>query len=440
METIFNHLSDKLISTLKKGEHLIISFDGEKSQFIRFNNASIRQTGLVDDATMSLKFIANGRTCHGAFTVSGNQDIDIQRGGNEIDRMRKESEEIPPDPFLVMPKNSGSSHEIKKVNGLPFDNAVSALIPVMEGIDFVGIWVNGKMCRGNANSAGQRHWFETDSHCLDYSLVTPSHQMVKGCYAGSDWNQENYEKYVENSKSKLKIMNRKPIEVNTGEYKTWFEAAAVADFLSMFSWNGISEASIRQGCSGFGRMRHEDVRLSSKLSLAEDFSPGLCPKFNSEGEVSKDSLTLIENGKLKNTLVSSRSAKEYNLDSNYAESGEYLRSPRMAPGNLSHSKVLKKLDKGLYLSNIHYLNWSDNSGGRITGLTRYACFWVENGEIVAPIKTMRFDDSFYNFFGNQLLEVENKLTVVPETSTYEKRSLGATTCPGILVNSFALTL
>ena len=78
METIFNRLSDKLISTLKKGEHLIISFDGEKSQFIRFNNASIRQTGLVDDATMSLKFIANGRTCHGAFTVSGNQDIDIQ--------------------------------------------------------------------------------------------------------------------------------------------------------------------------------------------------------------------------------------------------------------------------------------------------------------------------------------------------------------------------
>ena len=114
METIFNHLSDKLISTLKKGEHLIISFDGEKSQFIRFNNASIRQTGLVDDATMSLKFIANGRTCHGAFTVSGNQDIDIQRGENEIDRMRKESEEIPPDPFLVCQKILDQAMKSKK--------------------------------------------------------------------------------------------------------------------------------------------------------------------------------------------------------------------------------------------------------------------------------------------------------------------------------------
>ena len=112
----------------------------------------------------------------------------------------------------------------------------------------------------------------------------------------------------------------------------------------------------------------------------------------------------------------------------------------MAPGNLSHSKVLKELDKGLYLSNIHYLNWSDNSGGRITGLTRYACFWVENGEIVAPIKTMRFDDSFYRFFFFILLHVEDKLTVVPEVGTYGQRSLGATKCPGILVDSFELTL
>ena len=32
METIFNHLSDKLISILKKDEHLIISFDGEKTE------------------------------------------------------------------------------------------------------------------------------------------------------------------------------------------------------------------------------------------------------------------------------------------------------------------------------------------------------------------------------------------------------------------------
>jgi len=440
MENVFSPLSDFLFSYIKEEENLILSFTGEESQFIRFNNATVRQTGLVNDSDLSMKFISNNRTCRASFTVSGNFEVDSARGKSEIDRMRVEAQEIPEDPFAVYPSNEGSSREVKISNGLPFEDAVDALVPAMSGMDFVGIWANGKIFRGNANSLGQRHWFETESFCLDFSLVTKEHQMVKGSFAGSDWDQVEYEKYVERSRNKLELMERKPVRVETGEYRTWFESAAVADFLGMFSWNGISEASLRQGCSGFGRMRHEDVRLSPKFSVVEDFAPGFCPKFNSNGEVSPEQLTLIKNGELKNTLVSSRSAKEYGLESNFAETGEYMRSPKMESGSLSHDRAVQELGTGLYLSNIHYLNWSDNPGGRITGLTRYACFWVEGGEIVAPIETMRFDDSFYRFFGDQLLEVEDKVSVNPEVETYGGRSLGAVTCPGILVDSFKLTL
>ena len=49
MEKIFNQLSESLFSELNSDENLILSFDGEKSQFIRFNHATVRQTGLVDD-------------------------------------------------------------------------------------------------------------------------------------------------------------------------------------------------------------------------------------------------------------------------------------------------------------------------------------------------------------------------------------------------------
>jgi predicted Zn-dependent protease len=440
MEQIFNKISESLFTEIQNGENLILSFSGENSQFIRFNKAAVRQTGLVDDADLGLKFIANNRTVRGGFTVSGNFDVDIARGKSEIKRMRLEAQEIPEDPFVVLPENSGSSHEIKSANGLQFEHAVDAILPAMDGMDFVGIWANGKMFRGNANNLGQKHWFETESFSLDYSLVTPEHQMVKGSFAGSDWNQNDYESYVKRSRNKLTLMEKKPIKIEKGNYRTWFESAAVSDFLGMFSWNGISEASLRQGCSGFGRMRHDDVRLSPKFSVLEDFSPGFCPKFNSNGEVSNDQLTLIDSGELKNTLVSSRSAKEYGVDSNYAEAGEYMRSPKMVSGELSQNDVVTKIGTGLYLSNIHYLNWSDNAGGRITGLTRYACFWVENGEIIAPIETMRFDDSFYNFFGDNLVDVEDKSSVNPEVETYGGRGLGATTCPGILVNDFALTL
>lgn len=440
MKKVFNSISDSLFKELKSGEDVILSFSGENSQFIRFNNGSVRQTGMVDDADIELKFISNNRICGGGFTISGDMEIDLARGKHEIERMRHETNELPEDPFLVLPKNLGSSNVVKEASGLKFEDSIDAILPAMSGTDFVGILANGKMFRGNANSKGQNHWFETDTYSLDYSLVTSTHQMVKGSFSGSDWNQEEYESYVKRSKEKLSLMERKPIKIKTGDYRTWFESAAVSDFLGMFSWNGISEASLRQGCSGFGKMRHNDTRLSPKFSVIEDFSPGYCPKFNSDGEVAPDELALIEAGQLKNTLISSRSAKEYGLESNYAENGEFLRSPRMATGNLNQDDVVKKLDKGLFLSNIHYLNWSDNPGGRITGLTRYACFWVEGGEIVAPIETMRFDDSFYRFFGDQLSEVEDRLYSNPEVGTYGGRSLGATACPGILVNSFSLTL
>ena len=84
MKKVFNLLNEQLFGVLRAEEYLVISFSGENSQFIRFNNALVRQTGLVDDANVGLKFIANGRTCHGAFTVSGNQNIDFQRGVAEI--------------------------------------------------------------------------------------------------------------------------------------------------------------------------------------------------------------------------------------------------------------------------------------------------------------------------------------------------------------------
>ena len=225
-----------------------------------------------------------------------------------------------------------------------------------------------------------------------------------------------------------------------GKYRTWFESKAVADFLSMFSWQGVSEAKVRQGSSAFIKMRNENVKLSPLFSLNEDFRSGLVPRFNERGEIAPEVLSIIDKGNLANTMVSSRTAKEYKVESNNATGEEYLRVPKMAVGTLPSEDVLQPLGTGLFLSNLHYLNWSDNIGGRITGLTRYACFWVENGEIVGPIETMRFDDTIYNLFGGELETVGDNVKINPEVETYEGREYGNITCPGMLVKSFELTL
>lgn len=207
----------------------------------------------------------------------------------------------------------------------------------------------------------------------------------------------------------------------------------------MFSWGAISEASLQQGGSALAKMRQEE-NLSVLFSLKENFESGNVPRFNDLGEVSPNELPLIESGKLVNTLINSRTALEYNLTANGANNSESLRSPEIKAGSLKEEEILKNLDTGLYLSNLHYLNWSDRSSGRITGMTRYGCFWVEKGEIVATIKDLRFDDSLYSFFGHNLIALTDFREFIPEVSTYETRSLGGCLVPGALVNQFTFTL
>jgi len=440
MEQLFNALSEKLINSLTNGEHLKVSIDGERSQFIRFSQSKVRQSGLVDDGSISLTLIYDQRSCSGSFTLRDNDTLNEEIAYTELERLRKEVATLPKDPFIVMPKDTGSSREAHMGSLLSEEDAVEALSPAMKGVDLAGIWASGRIFTGNANSAGQKHWFTTETFSLDYSLITPDEKMVKAIYAGSNWNQSEYDKYMADSISKLRMMEKQSQEIKPGSYRTYIAPAGVADIIDMFSWGGVGEASIQQGDSSLCKMRQNNIKISPCFTLSEDFTSGLVPRFNHNGELAPEKLDLILSGSLENTLVSSRTAQEYSVTSNFASDGESLRSPALAPGDLDEDDVIKSLDTGIYLSNLHYLNWSDRTGGRITGMTRYACFLVENGEVVAPIKNMRFDDSIYNFFGDNLEAVTTKAHLNPSVLTYDGRELGGVTCPGILLKSFELTL
>ncbi|MBC8479046.1 MAG: TldD/PmbA family protein, partial [FCB group bacterium] len=348
--------------------------------------------------------------------------------------------QLPEDPYIVLPENKGSSRDVHAGKLLPSEKAPDALTPAISGVDLSGIWASGSIFRGNANSEGQKHWFATETFAFDYSLVTPEEKMVKATFAGSKWNQSDYESYAALSIQQLEKMKIAPRTIKPGKYRAYIAPAGVADILSMFSWGGVSEASIQQGDSAFLKMRKEKIKLSPLFSLAEDFTTGTVPRFNARGEIATEVLPIINKGVLENTLISSRTAKEYGKKSNNASDWEGMRAPIMSGGGLPETDILKALGTGVYLSNLHYLNWSDRIGGRITGMTRYACFWVENGEIVAPIENMRFDDSIYSFFGPELEAVTEKPQLIPDVGTYEGRELGGIICPGILLKSFDLTL
>ncbi|MGD1899385.1 MAG: metallopeptidase TldD-related protein, partial [Phormidesmis sp.] len=216
---------------------------------------------------------------------------------------------------------------------------------------------------------------------------------------------------------------------------------AVADIIDTIAWGGgLGEAALRQGNTAFSRLEAGEVTLSEQFSLEENFEQVRLPRFNSSGVIAPTRLPIIDRGRWVNSLINGRSAKEYGKASNGANPEEAMRAPAVAPGTLQESDILAALDTGLYVSNLHYLNWSDLNAGRITGMTRYACFWVEQGEIVAPIENLRFDDSLYRFLGEGLIGLSNQQTFVPAVGTYDQRSLGGMWVPGMLIEGFRYTL
>jgi len=440
MESIFLNLADKLMSQLHEGETLTLSLGGEQSTFTRFSQSRIRQTGRVDESDVALTLMRDQRRSIGVISLSGDLDLDETSALTELEKLRNEVGNLPEDPYIVLPEGDLKSRAANPGRLLAPEDTAAALTPAMQGVDLAGIWSSGNIFRGVATSTGQRHWFETETFSLDYSLITPAEKMVKATFAGSEWDQDKYERFMADSIKKLRMMEQSPKKIEPGEYRTYIASAGVADFLNMFSWGGVSEAAIRQGESAFGKMRNEDATLSPLFSLSEDFRSGLVPRFNGNGEMAPELTELIVNGQLENTLVSSRTAKEYGVESNFATEGEGLRSPVMSGGTLDEDQILDELGTGVYLSNLHYLNWSDRIGGRITGMTRYACFWVENGEIIAPIENMRFDDSIYRFLGFNLEAVTSQVQVNPDVGTYDGRAVSAVVCPGNLLKAFALTL
>ncbi|MGI0480669.1 TldD/PmbA family protein [Geminocystis sp. CENA526] len=438
-ENSFNLVNEKLYNHLKNDEYLIVQLKAENTQFVRFNQAKVRQTGVVIDGEISLKLIANQRVTYAQFPLTGDVDIDVQNALDNLAYARSNLETLPEDRYIIIPKNEGSSHEIYQGKLLPYEEAIEEILSPVQGLDFTGYYAGGSVIRANYNSLGQKHWFKTDSFFVDYSLINHNEKAIKGTFSARDWHKEKYHHQIDYHKQELQQLNLPIHEVKTGSYRTYFAPSAVADLLGMFSWGAISEASLRQGGSALAKLRQGE-NLSPLFHLKENFHSGNVPRFNDFGEMSADEVPLIVEGKLVNTLISSRTALEYDLQPNGASSYEALRSPEIASGNLSEKNILKAIDRGLYLSNLHYLNWSDRTQGRITGMTRYGCFWVENGEIVATIKDLRFDDSLYSFFGKNLLALTDFQEFIPEVSTYEARSLGGSLVPGALVDNFIFTL
>ena len=244
---------------------------------------------------------------------------------------------------------------------------------------------------------------------------------------------------MDSAKQQLQRLRVPPKTINPGRYRAYLAPAAVEEILQMVGYEGFSAKAQHNQTSCLMRLVRGTHPLSPMVSIRENIGAGAAPGFQSEGFVLPAVTELIRNGSHVGPLISPRSAAEYGLVAN-TRAAEEPDSLQLDGGELDPSGVLKALGTGIYVSNLWYLNFSDPNACRLTGMTRFATFWVEDGEIVAPLSVMRFDDSLFDLFGARLEGLTSTVELRPSVGTYGQRSLQSVLVPGALVDGITFTL
>lgn len=439
MEALFESVSRHALAQVAATEVLLCSFSGEEGDFVRFNRAKVRQAGSVRDPELILDLGRGGRHVGARLTLSGDVATDLALIDHQLPRLRAMLEHVPEDPHWLYSESNDSSHEVVPSELPPSQDLLTALLGRADDLDMVGILAAGFVYRGFANSLGQRNWFATRNFHADWSLYDRGDKAVKTSYAGTVFDPEALDAKLQRARARLALLARPSVKKPPGEYRVFMAPAAVAEFVGLVGRDGFSENARRRSNSCLGRVAAGEP-LSPMLSLSENNALGLGPRFGSGGFAKPSNIPLIEGGACAQTLVNPRAAKEFGVPCTGSGPWENPESLDMAAGGLSTADALAALDTGVWIGHLHYLNFSDHPAARLTGMTRFATFWVEDGEVVAPLDVMRFDETVARVLGENLrgLTVERELFL--NDQTYSGRSTGGSRVPGALVDDFRFTL
>ncbi|MGV8916962.1 MAG: TldD/PmbA family protein [Pseudomonas sp.] len=435
----FETLVAWLRSAICGNEAFTLGYNAEASEFIRFNHGKVRQAGQVQQAALNLKLIDDGRHADLHLTLSGDAEVDQARLAQALQQLRETLVLLPKDPYLL--PNTDGWH-VSNIHNPPLPDTTRVLKQISqlsEGLDLVGFYAAGPLYRGFASSWGALGWHQANSFNFDWSLFHENGQAVKASYAGDKWDDAAFALRFQQATEQLEFLGRPLQTLAPGQYRAYLAPAAMDEIIGMLCWGGFSAEALASKSSPLQRLYGGDARFSPQVNLDEQVTGSLSPAFSPEGYPRRD-LSLINAGVAREQLVGSRSAAEYGLQANGAGWGESPSALAMAGGSLELKDILKQLGTGLYISNLWYLNFSDQPAARLTGMTRFATFWVENGEIQAPVNTMRFDDSAYSLLGSALEELTRERELILSASTYSQRQTASSQLPGALISRLTLTL
>ena len=412
---------------------------GEDSALTRFANSGIHQNVAHADVTLNLRVVIGRRI---GVARSNRLDPDslaaLARDAAAIARVQPERED-----FVSLPSGGTVSgprggHSAATTGSSPESRADSVAAVICQA-DAAGVQAFGSCSVSTerlvvANTLGIRADQATTSAQLIVVCTGPGGESGYAEAVAVDVDAIDPVAIGREAATRAHAA-RSPRTIEPGEYPVVLDAYAVVDLVDQLGYLGFTGLAVEEGRSFF----EPGKRIGSDLvTIVDDGSDpaGTPSAFDYEG-VPKRPVTLVERGVCREVVYDSQTAARAKRES----TGHGLPAPNpwgpmplnpiMSAGTATRDELIGGVARGLLVTRFHYTNAVQPKLAIVTGMTRDGTFLIEDGEVVGPVRNLRYTQSYLDALaGVEAVGAERRLL---------RGFLGSVLVPAVRIGAFDFT-
>jgi PmbA protein len=225
-----------------------------------------------------------------------------------------------------------------------------------------------------------------------------------------------------------------PVPLEPGEYEVVLEEYAVADVLDFLAYLGLGAQAFQEKRSFMSDHLGEKV-MGENISIWDDgLAADTIPiPFDFEG-VPRQQVDFISDGVAKGIVYDTYyGGKEGKGSTGHAlpagaTFGPIPSNMFLKAGTATKDEMLASVERGVWVSRFWYTRPVHPLKVIVTGMTRDGTFLIEKGKITAPIKNLRFTQSY--------LEALNQVEMIGRETSLHKAIVGVSRVPALKVRSW----
>jgi predicted Zn-dependent protease len=405
----------------------------------RFANSEIHQNVAESDVRINLRFVRGRRI---GVASSGRTDPEALRRlaetAGQIAAVAEETPDWAGLPVAGPAEPVAGAFAIGTAEASP-EMRAAGVRAVIEAADRAGVTAYGSYSTGVesvaiATTAGVRAAEARTSARLLVVTMGPDDGTGYGEAAAVDATQIDAAAVGREAADKARRSAR-PIDLPPGEYPVVLEEYAVADLLDNLGFTGFSGLAVQEERSFFEPGKRIGSDLVTLVDDARD-PEGMPAGFDYEG-VPTRRVVMVESGVCREIVHDAATAARAGV----ASTGHGLPAPNpwgpfplhaaMTAGATPRAAVVAGLRDGLLVTRFHYTNVVHAKLAVITGMTRDGTFLVRDGEIVGPVRNLRFTQSYLDALASvESVSAERRLL---------KGELGAVLVPALRIAAWRFT-